>query len=114
MQRTVLILSLQETYCITNHTQLIPVKINDVVFGLHAVFACVVTILQCGIYPVRIFFLNSAQRLSYIEFCKSNNIVVLLIISACGGQKGLKAMYKTSHCNRNICDDHPYCCWVIR
>ena len=59
MQRTVLILSLQQMYCSTNHTQLIPVKINDVVFGLHAVFACVVTILQCVFYEVIIFLISA-------------------------------------------------------
>ena len=43
----------QELYFDKNDTQLIPVKVNDVVFGLHAVFACIVTIIQCFIYEVK-------------------------------------------------------------
>ena len=33
-------------------TGVIPVLLNDVIFALHAVFACVVTIIQCFIYEV--------------------------------------------------------------
>ena len=35
-------------------TGVIPVLLNDVIFALHAVFACVVTIIQCFIYEVSI------------------------------------------------------------
>ena len=41
-----------------NDTQNVPVKTNDVVFGLHAVFACIVTIIQCFIYEVCILILS--------------------------------------------------------
>ncbi|CAF0970262.1 unnamed protein product [Didymodactylos carnosus] len=38
----------------------IPVLLNDVVFGCHAVIACLITIFQC------LFFERGAQRVSYI------------------------------------------------
>ena len=31
---------------------LVPVAVNDVVFALHALFACIVTVAQCFIYEV--------------------------------------------------------------
>ena len=37
-------------------TGVIPVLLNDVIFALHAVFACVVTIIQCFIYEVKYYF----------------------------------------------------------
>merc|ERR1719334_1676194 len=42
--------AIQEMYFEEHDTQNVPVKVNDVVFGLHAVFACIVTIVQCFIY----------------------------------------------------------------
>jgi len=50
---------IQSMYFDENDTQNVPVKVNDVVFGLHAVFACIVTIIQCFIYE------RAGQRVSY-------------------------------------------------
>ena len=43
---------IQEQYMTKHQTQVIPVKINDVFFGLNAILACVITIVQCFIYEV--------------------------------------------------------------
>ena len=57
----------KDDYQDEHDTQLIPVKINDVVFGLHAVFACIVTIIQCFIYEVSRFTMDTKNALMLIE-----------------------------------------------
>jgi len=41
---------IQDEYMKRHPTGVIPVLLNDVIFALHAVFACVITIIQCFIY----------------------------------------------------------------
>ena len=43
----------QDMYFSDHPYGLVPVAVNDVVFALHALFACIVTVLQCFIYEVR-------------------------------------------------------------
>ena len=43
----------QAEYFSRHPTGVNPVQLNDVIFSLHAVFACVVTIAQCIIYEAR-------------------------------------------------------------
>ena len=42
----------QDEYFDKHPTGVNPVQLNDVIFTLHAVFACAVTIFQCFIYEV--------------------------------------------------------------
>ena len=44
--------AIQRDYFKQHPTGINPVQTNDVVFSLHAVFACLVTIAQCFIYEV--------------------------------------------------------------
>ena len=64
-----------------NDTQNVPVKTNDVVFGLHAVFACVVTILQCVFYEVIIFLISATIiEIGLLIIARPVNNVILLIL----------------------------------
>lgn len=49
----ILIVHLQEQYFSLHPKGLNPVQINDIFFALHAVFATLVTIIQCFIYEVK-------------------------------------------------------------
>ena len=42
--------NLLDIYFEEKSTQINPVKVNDVFFALHAIFACLVTIIQCAVY----------------------------------------------------------------
>ena len=44
---------IQEQYFAKHPTGVNPVQLNDVIFSLHAVFACLITISQCLIYEVQ-------------------------------------------------------------
>ena len=41
---------IRDEYLEYNQTLVLPVKANDVAFGLHAVAACLITIVQCFVY----------------------------------------------------------------
>ena len=51
-------------------TGVIPVLLNDVIFALHAVFACVITIIQCFIYEVKYYFSFKIIHKFQNAFCK--------------------------------------------
>ncbi|KAI8045814.1 cystinosin homolog [Drosophila gunungcola] len=53
-----------------------PVMLNDVVFSLHAMFATVITILQC------FFYQRAQQRVSYIAYGILGIFAVVVIVSA--------------------------------
>jgi len=42
--------TIQDEYKHKHYTDVIPVEINDLVFGVHAVFCCLILILQCSFY----------------------------------------------------------------
>lgn len=67
--------SIQDQY-FENHPQSVnPVQANDVFFTIHAVFACIITIIQCKIYQ------RGSQRVSRICLGLLAIIFVFLIIS---------------------------------
>jgi len=66
---------IQAEYFSRHQTGVNPVQLNDVIFSLHAVFACIVTIFQCAIYE------RGTQKVSKI--CKGIliGITLFLVIS---------------------------------
>jgi len=94
------ITAIQDEYTETHKTLVIPVKINDVVFSLHAIFACIVTIFQCfiyergsqtisktcrvllllmGLFELSIIISSGAAAISWLEFITWSSYVKLFI-----------------------------------
>lgn len=67
--------SIQDEY-FENHPQGVnPVQANDVFFAIHAVFACIITIIQCKLYQ------KGSQRVSRICLGILGGIFIFLVIS---------------------------------
>jgi len=87
--------SIQNEYFSRHPTGVNPVQLNDVIFSLHAVFACVVTIFQCFVYE------HGSQAVSRI--CKFIFVgiflflVISLIVSLAGVLKYLDFLYFCSY-----------------
>lgn len=92
--------AIQDQYMTKHQTQVIPVKINDVFFGLNAILACIITIVQCFIYErgsqtisktcrillvlmglffVAIMISSFAQALSWLDFLTYASYIKLFI-----------------------------------
>uniref|UniRef100_A0A915CYG2 Cystinosin homolog n=1 Tax=Ditylenchus dipsaci TaxID=166011 RepID=A0A915CYG2_9BILA len=67
--------NVQEIYIQTHARSLIPVLLNDVVFAVHALVACIVTGLQCFMYE------RGTQRISYICRGWSSLLVAFSVVS---------------------------------
>lgn len=86
---------IQEEYFSRHPTGVNPVQLNDVIFSIHAVFACAITIFQCFIYE------RGNQSVSRI--CKFIFVgififlVISLIISLVGVLKYLDFLYFCSY-----------------
>jgi len=87
--------AIQNEYFSRHPTGVNPVQLNDVIFSIHAVFACVVTIFQCFIYE------RGNQSVSRI--CKFIFVgiflflVISLIVSLAGVLKYLDFLYFCSY-----------------
>lgn len=68
---------IQEEYFSQHPTGINPVKINDVFFSVHAVFACAVTIAQCFLYQ------RGGQRVSKTCWVFLGGVAAFLAVSAC-------------------------------
>jgi len=68
--------SIQDMYFEDHPYGLIPVAVNDIVFALHAVFACIVTVLQTLIYE------RADQRVSLVTRGLMVIFVLIIIITA--------------------------------
>lgn len=86
---------IQEEYASRHPRGLIPVLLNDVVFGLHAMFATSITIIQCFIYE------RDNQRVSRIASCILGAIAIIvlvtLILAASGVVYWLDFLYYCSY-----------------
>jgi len=86
---------IQNEYFSRHPTGVNPVQLNDVIFSLHAVFACVVTIFQCFVYE------RGNQSVSRI--CKFIFVgiflflIISLIVSLAGALKYLDFLYFCSY-----------------
>jgi len=86
---------IQNEYFSRHPTGVNPVQLNDVIFSLHAVFACVVTIFQCFVYE------RGNQSVSRI--CKFIFVgiflflTISLIVSLAGALKYLDFLYFCSY-----------------
>merc|ERR1711962_1927176 len=86
---------IQNEYFSRHPTGVNPVQLNDVIFSLHAVFACVVTIFQCFVYE------RGNQSVSRI--CKFIFVgiflflIISLIVSPAGALKYLDFLYFCSY-----------------
>ncbi|VDM26960.1 unnamed protein product, partial [Toxocara canis] len=67
--------NIQEIYERTHPHSHIPVLLNDVVFAVHALFACIVTALQC------FFYQRGGQRVSYTCAAISTTFILFAIVS---------------------------------
>ncbi|XP_017046451.1 cystinosin homolog [Drosophila ficusphila] len=67
---------LQDEYEVRYPLGVNPVMLNDVVFSLHAMFATVITILQC------FFYQRAQQRVSFIAYGILGIFAVVVIVSA--------------------------------
>ncbi|XP_041447671.1 cystinosin homolog [Drosophila obscura] len=68
--------SMQQEYESRNSRGLIPVMLNDVVFSLHAMFATIITIVQCCIYE------RAGQRVSWTAYSLLSVFAVVVIVAA--------------------------------
>ncbi|XP_014093036.1 cystinosin homolog isoform X1 [Bactrocera oleae] len=67
--------SIQEEYASRHPRGINPVLLNDVVFGLHAVFATVIAIIQCVLYE------RADQRISRIASCILGAIAIIVLVT---------------------------------
>ncbi|XP_016990095.2 cystinosin homolog [Drosophila rhopaloa] len=67
---------LQDEYQVRHPLGVNPVMLNDVVFSLHAMFATIITILQC------FFYQRAQQRVSFIAYGILGIFAVVVIVSA--------------------------------
>ncbi|CAF1011873.1 unnamed protein product [Adineta ricciae] len=67
--------NVQQQYYAKHPHGVLPVLLNDVIFSCHAVFACVVTVIQC------LFFDRGNQRVSYVARIIGGVCIVFLLIS---------------------------------
>uniref|UniRef100_A0A0N5A388 Cystinosin homolog n=1 Tax=Parastrongyloides trichosuri TaxID=131310 RepID=A0A0N5A388_PARTI len=65
----------QDLYIHVHKRSLIPVLFNDVVFAVHALFACIVTAVQCFIYT------RENQKVSYTCYGLSSVLILTSIVS---------------------------------
>ncbi|CEF60845.1 Cystinosin [Strongyloides ratti] len=65
----------QDLYHQIHKRSLIPVLLNDVIFAIHALFACIVTVIQCFIYT------RENQRVSYTCYGLSSILILAAGIS---------------------------------
>ena len=65
------VFAFQDEYFNRHTTGVNPVQLNDVIFSIHAAFACFVTIFQCVIYEVSLFklYLSNLHKIIHLEFC---------------------------------------------
>ncbi|VDK22453.1 unnamed protein product [Anisakis simplex] len=68
-------MNVQDIYERTHPHTHIPVLLNDVVFAVHALFACIVTALQCFFYE------RGGQRVSYTCSGISSAFILFAVIS---------------------------------
>ncbi|CAF4783266.1 unnamed protein product [Rotaria sp. Silwood1] len=66
----------QQEYYAKHPHGVLPVLLNDVIFSCHAVFACLVTIIQC------LLFERGNQRISYVARLLGAIFIVFLFISS--------------------------------
>ncbi|CAF0975471.1 unnamed protein product [Rotaria magnacalcarata] len=66
---------IQRQYYAKHSHGVLPVLLNDVLFSIHAVFACFITVGQC------VFFERGKQRISYIARIIASILIVFLFIS---------------------------------
>ncbi|XP_004533588.1 cystinosin homolog isoform X1 [Ceratitis capitata] len=87
--------NIQAEYASRHPRGLNPVLLNDVVFGLHAMFATIITIIQCFIYE------RSDQRVSKTASCILGGIAIIvlvtLILAAVGVSQWLDFLYYCSY-----------------
>uniref|UniRef100_A0A915BHD3 Cystinosin homolog n=1 Tax=Parascaris univalens TaxID=6257 RepID=A0A915BHD3_PARUN len=67
--------NIQDIYEETHPHSHIPVLLNDVVFAVHALFACIVTALQC------FFYQRGGQRVSYVCATISSAFILFAVVS---------------------------------
>ncbi|SPP83033.1 cystinosin homolog [Drosophila guanche] len=68
--------SMQQEYESRHPRGLNPVMLNDVVFSLHAMFATIITIVQCCIYE------RAGQRVSWTAYSLLSVFAVVVVVSA--------------------------------
>ncbi|UJR21556.1 hypothetical protein I4U23_024640 [Adineta vaga] len=66
----------QKQYYTAHPHGILPVLLNDVLFSVHAVIACLVTVGQC------VFFERGTQRVSYIARIIGGVLIIFLLISS--------------------------------
>ncbi|CAF0965603.1 unnamed protein product [Rotaria sordida] len=66
---------IQQQYYAKHPHGVLPVLLNDVLFSVHAVFACLITVVQC------VFFERGKQRISYTARIIGSILIIFLFIS---------------------------------
>ncbi|CAF3412154.1 unnamed protein product, partial [Rotaria sp. Silwood2] len=66
---------IQQQYYAKHPHGVLPVLLNDVLFSVHAVFACLITVSQC------VFFERGKQRISYSARIIGSILIIFLFIS---------------------------------
>uniref|UniRef100_A0AC35U4E6 Cystinosin homolog n=1 Tax=Rhabditophanes sp. KR3021 TaxID=114890 RepID=A0AC35U4E6_9BILA len=65
----------QDLYLKVHQRALIPVLLNDVVFAVHALFACFITVIQCCLYT------RENQKVSYTCYGLSSTLIIVALVS---------------------------------
>jgi len=86
---------IQDEYFSRHPTGVNPVQINDVIFSLHAVFACAVTIIQCLIYERGNQSMSKICKIIFVGIFIF--LAISLIISLAGVLKYLDFLYFCSY-----------------
>ncbi|UJR27436.1 hypothetical protein I4U23_008725 [Adineta vaga] len=68
--------NVQQQYFANHPHGVLPVLLNDVIFSCHAVFACIVTVIQC------LLFERGTQRVSYVARLIGGVCIVFLFVSS--------------------------------
>ncbi|XP_043195929.1 cystinosin homolog isoform X2 [Amphibalanus amphitrite] len=87
--------AIQDMYFADHPYGLVPVAVNDVVFALHALFACIVTVLQCFIYERGGQTVSLAARGLLVVFALV--IIITAIVAGCGVVNWLWFLYVFSY-----------------
>ncbi|XP_037077712.1 cystinosin homolog isoform X2 [Pollicipes pollicipes] len=86
---------IQDMYYKDHPYGLVPVAVNDVVFALHALCACIITVLQCLIYERGDQRVSTAARGLLVIFAVV--IIITAIITGCGVVNWLWFLYVFSY-----------------